>query len=193
MKKLVLLFVVVSFSSLAFAGSETINFEQYAEYTQITNQYSNLGVTFTNALQLVAPGYDYFDFPPHSGNGLITDDPGSTISMFFAPGSAGLNVTGWFNAPAGMTVTAYNSLNQVIATFNGTTIPGTDQMFSLNANTYISYITFTDLGGGDDITLDDLTWSEIPEPSTPMMMTSGLLAFGLLWRRKLSLFRKSAS
>lgn len=193
MKKFVLLLAVVLVSSLAFAGTETIDFEQYSEYTQITNQYSSMGVTFTSALQLVAPFYDYQDFPPHSGNGVITDDPNSTIGMYFAPGSAGFTVTGWFNAPAGMVVTAYNSLNQVVATFSGTTIPGTDQMFTLNANTYIAYITFSDSGGGDDMTLDDLSWTPVPEPATPMMLTSGLLSFGLLWRRKLSLFRKSAS
>jgi len=59
MKKLLLLLFLVSLSSLAFATTITIDFEQYASYTQITNQYA--GVNFTNALQLVAPYYDYFE------------------------------------------------------------------------------------------------------------------------------------
>jgi len=189
MKKLLLLFVVLSVSSLAFAGTETINFEQYAEFTQITNQYSALGVTFDSALQLVAPNYDYFDFPAHSGNGVITDDPSSTISMFFAPGSSGFSLTGWFNAPGGMTATAYDSHGNVVATYNGTTTPGTTQLFSLNAGTYIAYITFNDLAGGDYMTLDDLSWTPVPEPSTTLVMGSGLLSFGMLLRRKLSLRR----
>lgn len=56
MKKLclLLLLLLVSFSSFAFANVvTTIDFEQYSSYTQITNQYA--GVTFTNALQLVVP------------------------------------------------------------------------------------------------------------------------------------------
>src|SRR5208283_4145054 len=67
MKKLLLPLLVFAFSALAFAGSQTtftINFEQYPEYTQITNQYAGQYATFTNALQLVAPYYDYFDYPP---------------------------------------------------------------------------------------------------------------------------------
>ena len=57
MKKLLLLVVVLSFSTLAFAGpiTYTIDFEQYAAYTQITNQYAAQDATFTNALQLVVP------------------------------------------------------------------------------------------------------------------------------------------
>ncbi len=189
MKKLALLFVVLSFSSLAFAGSETINFEQYAGYTQITNQYASIGVTFDSALQLVAPNYDYFDFPPHSGNGVITDDPSNVITMTFAAGFAGTSLTGWYNAPAGMTATAYNSMGQVIATFTGSTTPGITQEFALNASTYIAYITFNDAGGGDYMTLDDLTWTSIPEPATTLVMGSGLLTFGIMLRRKLALHR----
>ena len=74
MKKLMLLVLVLSLSTLAFAGSETIDFEQYAQFTQITNQYSAMGVTFDSALQLVAPNYDYFDFPAHSENGIHPED-----------------------------------------------------------------------------------------------------------------------
>jgi hypothetical protein len=189
MKKLMLLVLVLSLSTLAFAGSETIDFEQYAQFTQITNQYSAMGVTFDSALQLVAPNYDYFDFPAHSGNGVITDDPSSTITMTFAAGFAGSAITGWFNAPAGMTATAYDSLGHVLATFTGTTTPGITQEFSLSGLGYIAKITFDDGGGGDTLTLDDLSWTPIPEPSSVLVMGSGLLTFGTLLRRKLAMRR----
>lgn len=189
MKKLVFLLLVLSLSTLAFAGSETINFEQYAGYTQITNQYSGMGVTFDSALQLVAPSYDYFDFPPHSGNGVITDDPSSTITMTFAAGFAGSSITGWFNAPFGMTATAYDSLGHVLGTFTGSTTPGVTQQFTLSGLGYIAKITFDDAGGGDALTLDDLSWTPLPEPSSLLVLGSGLLTFGTLLRRKISLRR----
>jgi hypothetical protein len=64
--RLLFLGVLLAFSSLAHAGplSYTIDFEEYSAYTQITNQYAAQGVTFVNAMQLVAPGYDNIDFPP---------------------------------------------------------------------------------------------------------------------------------
>jgi hypothetical protein len=64
METLFLAAALLSFSSMAFAETFTINFEEYPEFTQITNQYSGQYATFTNALQLVAPDYDYFDYPP---------------------------------------------------------------------------------------------------------------------------------
>ena len=39
MKKLLLLVMLMSLSSLAFAASITINFEQFSAYTQIDTQY----------------------------------------------------------------------------------------------------------------------------------------------------------
>ena len=77
MKKALLPLLVLAFCGFAFAGTQDflINFEQYPEYTQITNQYAGQYATFTNSLQLVAPYYDYIDYPPHSGNGVITNDP----------------------------------------------------------------------------------------------------------------------
>ena len=53
----------------------TIDFEQLASYTQVTNQYAAQFVLFDNALQLNVPDYNYFDYPPHSGVGVVTNDP----------------------------------------------------------------------------------------------------------------------
>ncbi|MGD0630133.1 MAG: hypothetical protein ABR987_12305, partial [Terracidiphilus sp.] len=131
--RLLLLVLLLSGSSLAFAGTTTINFEQYAEYTLITNQYTAAdGVTFSNALQLVAPDYDYFDYPPHSGNGVITDagdypDAYDSIGVSFSQGM--ISVSGWYTDPYGVIVTAYDSSNNVITTFDGAPVYQADSSF----------------------------------------------------------------
>src|SRR5271167_5162240 len=104
MNRMLLPLLVLALSAFAFAGSESfsINFEQYPEYTQITNQYAGQYATFTNALQLVAPDYDYIDYPPHSGNGVITNDPNDPIIVDFS--TPVMDVSGWYSDPFGVTV-----------------------------------------------------------------------------------------
>lgn len=191
MRKMLLpLFVLVfAFSASAFAGSITINFEQYSEFTQITNQYDAAdNVTFANALQLVAPDYDYYDYPPHSGSGVITNDPNDPLTMTFDAGKGSYYVSGWFSAPDGIIVTAYDSSKTVVGTaFTGSTNQS-NASFTLGDGTdLISYVTFSATDGADYLTLDDLSFSPVPEPGMPMLMGTALLAaFGIfIWRRKL--------
>jgi hypothetical protein len=189
MKKALLPLLVLAFSGFAFAGSQTytIDFEQYPEYTQITNQYAGQYATFTNALQLVAPYYDYTDYPPHSGNGVITNDPNDPIQVNFAaaPGYLGVNtVTGWYTDPNGVTVSAYDGKGNLVGTFNGAPVIGSNLKFSINAPVTgdISYITISDNGGNpDNETVDDLKYQEVPEPGSLVIVCSGLLGgVGLL-------------
>src|SRR5271167_2468426 len=131
MKKILLPLLVLAFSGFAFAGSETftINFEQYPGYTQITNQYAGQYATFTNALQLVAPYYNFGDYPAHSGSGVITNDPLNPIQVNFAvaPGYLGVNtVTGWYTDPYGITVNAFDSKGNLVGTFNGSAVIGSN-------------------------------------------------------------------
>jgi hypothetical protein len=192
MKKMLLPLLVLAFSAFAFAGTETfsINFEQYPEYTQITNQYAGQFATFTNSLQIVCPFFDCGDYPPHSGNGMITNDPLDPIQVNFAlslPGTATLGVdkvTGWYTDPNGVTVNAYNSKGGLLATFAGGPVYGSNAQFVLsNLGAGIAYITISDVGGNpDNETVDDLSYEYVvPEPNGLLVMCSGLLgAVGLL-------------
>jgi hypothetical protein len=189
MKKALLPLLIMGLSAFAMAGSQsfTINFEQYGAYTQITNQYtaSDL-VTFTNALQLVAPSYDYFDYPPHSGNGVITNDPNDPITVNFA--TAMQFVSGWYTDPNGITVNAYNTQGTLIGTFNGSAIVGSNAQFSLASTLsggYISYLTISDNSGQPDSeTVDDLFF-EVPEPGVLTLILPGLLGAFVVLRRKI--------
>src|SRR5271166_5921604 len=155
MKKILLPLLVLALSGFALAGSQTfsIDFEQYSAYTQITNQYDGQYADFTNALQLVSPFYNYTDYPPHSGSGVITNDPNDPIQVNFAATIPNLlggvdKVTGWYTDPNGVTVSAYDSHGVLIKTFNGAPVIGSSLQFSLsNPGGGIAYITISDVGG----------------------------------------------
>jgi hypothetical protein len=183
METLFLAAALLSFSSMAFAETFTIDFEQYPEFTQITNQYSGQYATFTNALQLVAPDYDYFDYPPTSGSGVITNDPSDPIQVNFS--APFWSVWGWYADPNGVTVTAYDGVGDVLDTFDGTPAYGFDSEFYVASSTPIAYVTISDVdGSSDSMTMDDLSYAT-PEPGSFFLLGSGALGLVGMLRRKL--------
>jgi hypothetical protein len=188
-KQLLFLGVLLSFSPLAHAGTYTINFEQYSANTQITNQYAAEGVTFVNAMQLVAP-YNTVDFPPHSGSGVITNDSGNfdfgadPITVLFAPGAS--DITGWYSDPGGMTVTAYDQSNDLLGTFLGAATNQANAEFAISSLTSgISYIVISDnSNNADSLTVDDLSYNLTPEPGSFLLFGTGLLGLAGVMRRK---------
>ena len=190
MKKLLLLAAVVSLSSFTFASVVTIDFEQYPAYTQITNQYAaSDGAVFTNALQLVVPFYDYFDYPPHSGSGVITNDPADPIQVNFTNSLVTVHsVSGWYTGPNGVVLSLYRANGSLIASYSEPAIYGATSNFSATSASPIGYITVADAtGSSDNITVDDLsfTTTPVPESGSLTLMGSALIGVAGLLRQKL--------
>src|ERR1017187_3439196 len=81
--------------SICRAAPIVVGFEGLADSTVLTNQYSALyGVTFSNTVvvnTLVLSkqvSLNEFEFPPHSGTNVVTDNGGPMTIKFASPASA---------------------------------------------------------------------------------------------------------
>jgi len=141
-----------------------------------TNQYAAQDANFTNALQLVVPFYDYFDYPPHSGSGVITNDPDDPITVTFSKAMYGVSF--WYAAPDGIVVTGSNG-----AVVNGAGVDGTNAQIFVPGE--VTSITISANDGADSVTVDDLKYTVAPEPGSFLLVGTGLLGLAASLRRKL--------
>src|SRR3954469_10391595 len=83
----------------------TINFDSLSDSEAVTNQFA--GVTFSNAIALTAGiSLNEFDFPPRSGNNVVSDDGGAMSITFASPLS---NFGGYFTYDHMLTIEAFNT------------------------------------------------------------------------------------
>lgn len=181
---LVSLFVLISFQK---AYSYTITFEGLPDSTPVTNQYSSLGVLFSNATVLTAGiSLNEFEFPPHSGVNVVFDDGGPMTLNFTTPV---LNVGGFFTYTVPLTLSFYDGSNNLEGTVNSAFSsnlalsgdPGSspNEFLSFAWPSGIARAVFAGDPAGGSFVLDDLTATlasgPVPEPGTLLLLGSGVL------------------
>ncbi len=154
------------------ANAGLIDFEGLPDSTIITNQYS--GLAFANAIILTAGiSLNEIDFPPRSGVNVVSDDNGPLSIAFASPVT---NFGAYFTYAVPLTLTAFDSLNNLVATSTS----AFSANYASSGHTPNEFLHFTLAGGisrmtitgdpaGSSFVLDDLTTTTgtaVPEPAS---------------------------
>ncbi len=174
-------------------SATTITFEGFPDSTILTNQYP--GVTFTNAIILTAGiSLNEFEFPPHSGVNVVSDNGGPMTVDFSTPV---LSFGGYFTYLEPLTLDGYNSANHQVASAKsrfsnnlaclggppclGDPASSPDEFIHLSFTGGISSVTITGDPAGGSFTLDDATFSSsVPEPGPALLCLFGSVVIILL-------------
>ena len=157
------------------AGQIVIDFEGFPDSTVLTSQYA--GLTFTNAIILTAGiSLNEFEFPPHSGVNVASDN-GGPMSIDFA--SSVSSFGGYFTYGIPLTLDAFDVTNTLVASvtsiFSNNEALSGDPGSSPNEFIQVSFpggisgITITAGQLGSSFALDDAVYTigtGTPEPST---------------------------
>lgn len=187
------LLCAASISNAALAMPVVFGFDGFSDGTSMSNQYAGLQFSYATVLHTGASLNDSA-FPPHSLHGVVLDDGGPIAIRFSAPV---FSVGGYFTYLSGMTFSAYDSNDQLLATLvgayasnaadgSGDTASRANEFLQIrNAAGLISRVTLTSDRNGGSFVLDDLTvdtGAAVAEPS-PIALMAGALCAGLLLRR----------
>lgn len=176
----------------ASATVVTYDFEGLADSTTIISQFS--GLTFSNTIALKAGfSLNEFEFPPRSGDVVVSDDGGAIHISFAAPV---FSVGGYFTYGSALTLQAFDSSNNLlgvaVASLFGSNL-GLSGDTGSSSNELLSY---ADIGGaiarvtitgnllGGSFVMDDLrvdNGNSVPEPQT-LLLALALLGAGCLPR-----------
>lgn len=167
-----------------FASADEIDFEGLVDSTVLTSQYS--GLTFSNTVILSAGiGLDEFEFPPHSGTNVVSDDGGPLSILFATPISS---FSGYFTYFEPLTVTAFdsahNQIGQSLSLFasnlglSGDPSSFPNELLQVSSGNGISEIVIYGNPNGGSFTMDDLAYqsaaTNVPESSSLILILAGL-------------------
>jgi hypothetical protein len=181
---------MVLFSHSATADVVTLDFEGFPDGTPLTTQYS--GLTFTNTTVITAGiSLNEFEFPPHSGSNVVFDD-GGPIGIDFA--TPILNFGGFFTYLKPLTLAAFDASSTQVASaisafsnnlaLSGEPGSSPNEFLSVSFAAGISSVTISGDPLGGSFTMDDATYTAVPEPTTiSLLLTVGL---GIIALRRLT-------
>ncbi len=185
----------------AAAGAHTtIDFEDYAAGTVITNQYANrtpAGVVFSSTSVLdIADATDVSGQTggvPVSGTRVL-DDASSDVAPLtarFVQTNTNTNTSvraagGWMidiGTFAGGTVQFYDLNNVLIDSL--TVVPTTESNIFIGAvnSAGIARMTFDGVDSGEYVLIDDVVFGNVPEPTTSLLAVLCVLGGSLVGRR----------
>jgi hypothetical protein len=174
------------------ADTITINFEGLPDSTIVTNQYS--GVIFSNAIILAAGiSLNEFEFPPHSGTNVASDNGGPMSITFSTPIQS---FGGYFTYAELLTVDAFGIGNTLLASvtspfsnneaLSGVSGSSPNELLQVSSLSGISRVTITGDPAGGSFVLDDAISTTaitgVPEPSGLSLAVVGVLLFAVLRR-----------
>jgi hypothetical protein len=182
-------------------GATTIiDFEGRGDSEVVTNQYP--GVTFSDAIILTAGiSLNEFEFPPHSGTNVASDNSGPMAIIFSSPIQT---FGGYFTYGQALTLQAFGNGDNLLASmtsafFNNEALSGVagsgpNELLQVSSSSGISRITITGDPAGGSFALDDASYSAsetaVPEPAT-LPFASAITALSILshfLRRRLRFF-----
>jgi PEP-CTERM motif len=167
------------FGAAGAKAATVITFDSLSTYETVTTQYLAEGALFGGApYVLTAPYYDYFDYPPFSEPNVIVSDSGEVDIT--AVGGRFASFGAWATTGTELTETAYDASNNVVATVSLSENLGTNAFLNIAGD--IARVSFT--GEADYFTLDNVTYTLVPEPSTWAMMLLSFASLGYVASRR---------
>ncbi len=183
----------------SLAGPVTVlDFEGFPDSTILTNQYA--GLAFTNTIILTAGiSLNEFEFPPHSGVNVASDNGGPVSISFDSPV---LSFGGYFTYEEPLRLDAFDSSSDfgdsARSSFSSNDAlfgdPGSspNEFIQVSFAAGISSVTITGDPLGGSFVMDDVTYTtaDVSEPGSVFLFLSGAVAL-FTFRRKLSFMRRN--
>ena len=171
------------------AAAELIDFEGLADGTVLTTQIA--GATVSNAIVLSSGlSLNEFEFPPHSGLTVVSDDGGAMQIVFDAPV---MQVSGFFTYAVPLALTAFDAGGNAVATatslfannlaLSGAAGSSANELIALSFSGSFTRMVIQGHPAGGSFVIDDLNITAVPEASTYSLMLSGLLMAWIRSRR----------
>jgi hypothetical protein len=178
-----MLSVVAAIPTALSANPIVIDFEGLPDSTILTTQYP--GLSFTNAIILTAGiSLNEFEFPPHSGVNVASDN-GGPMSIAFA--SPVVTFGGYFTYAEALTLIGFDAMNNQVASatslfanneaISGDTGSSPDEFLQITFAGGISEVTINGDPAGGSFALDDPSYTtgttgatSVPEPRTLLLV-----------------------